>query len=123
MYCRITLLALLILLASAAGCRQCQNCYDYCGPLPDEPCDFMYRKNSILSGGNGDVVADEMITSESEDGVISEEDDGTVTPAPARDSAPQLSPLPDPYTSGAHPRGRDVFEDEFVATMAAPLCG
>jgi hypothetical protein len=104
MYCRITLLALLILLASAAGCRQCQSCNDYCGPLPDEPCDFMYRKNSILSGGNGDVVVDDVISSESEDGMILEGEEGGTSPA--RGSAPQLSPVPDPYTSGSRPRNR-----------------
>jgi hypothetical protein len=118
MYCRITLLALLILLASAAGCRQCQSCNDYCGPLPDEPCDFMYRKNSILSDGDGDVVTDEVVTTESEDGVISEEDEGSITPAPGRGSAPRLSPEPDPYTSGAwrrravHTVGYTAREDE-----------
>jgi hypothetical protein len=113
MYCRITLLALLILLASAAGCRQCQSCNDYCGPLPDEPCDFMYRKNSILSDG-GDVVADEVITIESEDGVISEGDDSTITPAPGRGSVPRLSPEPDPYTSGAR-RQRRAQAVEYAA--------
>ncbi|HUY33838.1 MAG TPA: hypothetical protein VMV69_13900 [Pirellulales bacterium] len=106
MYCRITLLALLILLASAAGCRQCQNCYDYCGPLPDEPCDFRYRKNSILYRGNEEVVADEATVSEPEDGMILEGDEGAVTPAPDEEgSAPQLSPVPDPsYSSGMQPR-------------------
>ncbi|HVX11450.1 MAG TPA: hypothetical protein VHC22_09735 [Pirellulales bacterium] len=32
------------------GCVSCQSHYDYCGPMPDEGGDFMYRKNSILGG-------------------------------------------------------------------------
>jgi hypothetical protein len=105
MYCRITLLALLILLASAAGCRQCQSCYDYCGPLPEEPCDFLYRKNSILYGGDTDVVADDSIVSEVEDGAILEVDEGEVQAAPTKVPTRKLSPVPDPYTSGMRTRG------------------
>ncbi len=104
MYCRITLLALLILLASAAGCRQCQSGYDYCGPLPEEPCDFMARKNSILSPGNAMVVTDERVIPELEEGVISEGDEGNVKPSPESEEVPTLSPVPDPYTWDMRPR-------------------
>ena len=46
----LLLAALLCLPWGAVGCRSCQSNLDYCGPLPDEPCDFMYRRNSILGG-------------------------------------------------------------------------
>jgi hypothetical protein len=112
MYCRITLLTLLILLASAAGCRQCQNTHDYCGPLPEEPCDFMARKNSILyKGPQVQAVGDEVI-SEAEDGGYEEPLDGPIEPTPEMEGAPGLSPVPDPsYTSGL-PTRRSMRQDE-----------
>jgi hypothetical protein len=129
MYRRITLLAILIVLASMAGCRQCQSCLDYCGPLPEEPCDFMARKNSILYKG-GQTSVDELISSEGGDfetgpgGEVVEpmpetETDGlpktdaapevenepagdmdTEAPELETEAAPQLKPVPDPFTSG-----------------------
>ena len=33
-----------------SGCKTCQSVYDYCGPMPDEGGDFLYRKNSVLGG-------------------------------------------------------------------------
>jgi hypothetical protein len=47
----IPLLAVALLACCGmAGCTACQGANDYCGPLPDEPCDFFYRRNSILGG-------------------------------------------------------------------------
>lgn len=41
----------LSIVALALGCRNaCQSRLDYTGPLPAEPSDFLYRKNSILGG-------------------------------------------------------------------------
>ena len=44
------LVVVLLTCWGAAGCTSCQGTNDYCGPLPDEPCDFFYRRNSILGG-------------------------------------------------------------------------
>lgn len=39
------------ILAFALGCRNtCQSHLDYTGPMPAQPSDFLYRKNSILGG-------------------------------------------------------------------------
>ncbi|HEX7450373.1 MAG TPA: hypothetical protein VF306_22625 [Pirellulales bacterium] len=47
---RLLLLGLGIL-AFSLGCRNtCQSHLDYTGPLPAEPSDFLYRRNSILGG-------------------------------------------------------------------------
>ena len=69
------------------GCVTCQSNYDYCGPMPDEGGDFMYRKNSILGGDPsrplGDEESDQQSDQNGEDENLPEP-----TPAPAPDETP-----------------------------------
>lgn len=71
-----------------SGCVSCQSNYDYCGPMPDEGGDFMYRKNSVLGGDPSMPLADE---SNQGQGVEDEEGEGgpEPTPAPAPDEMPE----------------------------------
>lgn len=51
MHHRRWLLLGITVLTFALGCRNtCQSHLDYTGPLPAQPSDFLYRKNSILGG-------------------------------------------------------------------------
>jgi hypothetical protein len=70
-----------------SGCVSCQSNYDYCGPMPDEGGDFMYRKNSILGGDPSMPLADEA----NQDRAAQEagaEDGAEPTPAPPPDEIP-----------------------------------
>lgn len=70
------------------GCVACQSNYDYCGPMPEQGGDFMYRKNSVL-GGDPTITP---IDQQPENGDQDDEDQGPEpTPAPAPDEAPRPS--------------------------------
>lgn len=88
----IPLLAVVLLACSSAvGCTACQGTNDYCGPLPDEPCDFFYRRNSILGGDlqSHDPEAGQQQPSQQEN---------LPTPAPEQggETQPSLAPEPMP---------------------------
>lgn len=69
------------------GCVACQSSYDYCGPMPEEGGDFLYRKNSILGGDPSKPPVGEEGAAVSEG--QSDEDIGPEpTPAPAPDEEP-----------------------------------
>lgn len=65
-----------------SGCVSCQSNYDYCGPMPDEGGDFMYRKNSILGGDPSMPLADGTKQDQVAEG---EEAEGGPEPTPAPD--------------------------------------
>lgn len=69
------------------GCVSCQSNYDYCGPMPDEGGDFMYRKNSILGGDPSMPRADQSTGEQGEEGGETESGPEP-TPAPAPDETP-----------------------------------
>lgn len=73
------------------GCTACQGTNDYCGPLPDEPCDFFYRRNSILGGDlqSYDPEAEQRQLGDSQQ-------ESVPTPAPEQGSEMQPSPAPEP---------------------------
>ncbi|HET6883767.1 MAG TPA: hypothetical protein VFI31_26680 [Pirellulales bacterium] len=69
------------------GCVSCQSNYDYCGPMPEEGGDFMYRKNSVLGGDPSRPLADEESDQESEQNG-KDENLPEPTPAPPPDEMP-----------------------------------
>lgn len=70
------------------GCKACQSIYDYCGPMPSQGGDFLYRKNSVLGGD----PAMQRIDDKPADGEQGEEELGPEpTPAPEPDEAPRPS--------------------------------
>ena len=70
------------------GCKACQSIYDYCGPMPSQGGDFLYRKNSVL-GGDPTM---QRIDDKPAEGEQAEEEQGPEpTPAPAPDEAPRPS--------------------------------
>lgn len=85
----LLLVALLLLTWGAVGCRSCQSHLDYCGPLPDEPCDFTHRRNSIL-GGDKRPEAAMMTTTEGEAAPGDEPQQDEDVPTPAPTPAPEL---------------------------------
>ena len=92
----LLLAALLFLPWGAIGCRTCQSDLDYCGPLPDEPCDFMYRRNSILGG-------DPQSTANLEAAPSEDDEENLPTPVPqAQDGElpEEAAPMPMPPEDG-----------------------
>ncbi|HWB12853.1 MAG TPA: hypothetical protein VG826_26745 [Pirellulales bacterium] len=77
------------------GCKSAQSYYDYCGPMPDEGGDFLYRKNSVLGGDPSMKRADE------------EAPDEQATPD--EETGPEPTPAP-PVGEGPGP-GVDMDED------------
>ena len=69
-----------------SGCVACQSSYDYCGPMPDQGGDFMYRKNSILGGDPSMPAVDG--AAGGEQGDEAEESGPEPTPAPLPDEEP-----------------------------------
>jgi hypothetical protein len=69
------------------GCVSCQNNYDYCGPMPDQGGDFMYRKNSILGGDPSLATADQNSDEQAEQ-AGEDENAPEPTPAPPPDETP-----------------------------------
>ena len=69
-----------------SGCKTGQSYYDYCGPMPDEGGDFMYRKNSVLGGDPAMKRIDEEATGEQ--GEPADETGPEPTPAPPPDEEP-----------------------------------
>jgi hypothetical protein len=69
-----------------SGCKTCQSTYDYCGPLPAEGGDFMYRKNSVLGGDPAMKPIDEEPPAQADE---TEENGPEPTPAPPPDEAPR----------------------------------
>lgn len=65
------------------GCVACQSNYDYCGPMPDEGGDFMYRKNSVLGGDPAMKRIDQ--EGEQASGEATDETGPEPTPAPLPD--------------------------------------
>jgi len=50
---------LLVLAVGFIGCSQCQDCYDYTGPVPGSPNQTYYeRSGSALSGAQAPVVTE-----------------------------------------------------------------
>ena len=93
----LLLAALLMMSWGAAGCRTCQGNLDYCGPLPDEPCDFMYRRNSILGGDPQSTANLDAAPSEDD-----EENLPTPVPEPQDGELPdEAAPMPMPPENGA----------------------
>lgn len=89
----LLLAALSLMNFGAAGCRSCQGTNDYCGPLPDAPCDFFYRRNSIL-GGDTSVEAPA-----SEAAPAAKDEENVPTPAPEQQPGgleymPSPTPMP-----------------------------
>jgi hypothetical protein len=70
-----------------SGCKACQSIYDYCGPMPDQGGDFMYRKNSVLGGD----PAMKRIDDEPAAGKLGDEEESgpEPTPAPPADEEPR----------------------------------
>jgi hypothetical protein len=96
----LLLAALLFLPWGAVGCRSCQSNLDYCGPLPDEPCDFMYRRNSIL-GGDPRSTAD----LDANPGEVNQEDLPTPAPEGPQGELPnEATPMPMPPEEGLEPQ-------------------
>ena len=69
------------------GCVSCQGNYDYCGPMPEQGGDFMYRKNSVLGGDPAMKRADEQPAGEP--GAATDESGPEPTPAPPPDEEPR----------------------------------
>jgi hypothetical protein len=69
------------------GCVSCQSNYDYCGPMPDEGGDFMYRKNSILGGDPSMPLANQS-TGDKDQQADETESGPEPTPAPPPDEMP-----------------------------------
>lgn len=122
----LLLLALMLLSGGAGGCRSCQGHLDYCGPLPDEPCDFMYRRNSILGGDRrpeamaamAEAQAKEQAETAGEAGGEMQEEENVPTPAPALEEGepatmPQspetgIAPEVDPYALDDAPMSSEM---------------
>ena len=68
------------------GCKACQSIYDYCGPMPSQGGDFLYRKNSVLGGDPAMPRIDDQPLSEDQ---AEEEEGPEPTPAPPPDEAPR----------------------------------
>ena len=103
----LLLVALLLLPWGAMGCRSCQGCLDYCGPLPDEPCDFMHRRNSILGGDkrpDAGAAAAEPTTAE-------QQGDENV-PTPAAEPSDEPAPMPMPPEAGVTPQADPYALDD-----------
>ena len=66
-----------------SGCKACQSVYDYCGPMPDEGGDFLYRKNSVLGGDPAMKRMDDKAPDEQ--GGETDETGPEPTPAPPAD--------------------------------------
>lgn len=91
----LLLAALLLMNFGAAGCRSCQGTNDYCGPLPDAPCDFFYRRNSILGG---DMTVE---TPETKAAPGAKAEENVPTPAPQQQPGGlQYMPSPTPMPPG-----------------------
>lgn len=91
-----------------SGCVACQSNYDYCGPMPDQGGDFMYRKNSVLGGDPAmKRIDDEPKPAEGE---AADETGPEPTPAPPPDEAPTPGMEMDETTSGSEPN--DDAEEE-----------
>lgn len=84
MYRRWLIIALCF--CAFSGCVSCQSNYDYCGPMPDNGGDFMYRKNSILGGDPSMPLADDE-ANEDQAGEETSEDGPEPTPAPNPDES------------------------------------
>jgi hypothetical protein len=67
-----------------SGCVSCQGNYDYCGPMPDQGGDFMYRKNSVLGGDPSKPLAAGTTPTTKE----TDETGPEPTPAPPPDQEP-----------------------------------
>ena len=93
----IPLLAVALLACwGASGCTSCQGTYDYCGPLPDEPCDFFYRRNSILGG---DLQTRNPEAAEQQ--TAPEQQESVPTPAPENGDGTSSAPAPEPMPPDA----------------------
>lgn len=108
------------------GCVSCQSNYDYCGPMPENGGDFMYRKNSILGGDSSMPLADE--SKEDQAGENEEGENGPEpTPAPAPDE--MLEPgldlegdeSPDMLSPDGEPQAGD--DDSDTSETAEELTG
>lgn len=113
-----------------SGCVSCQSHYDYCGPMPDEGGDFMYRKNSILGGDPSKPLATGTTPTTQE----SDESGPEPTPAPPPDQepmpgldldnstdegGPDMSPADDEtrqqsYEEDAETESDEVFDEELT---------
>lgn len=91
---RLHLLLLgLVALSCAVGCRNaCQSHLDYTGPLPAEPSDFLFRKNSILGG---DPSKPPLKTGPIEPAPEEEVPPGLVGEDLQEEAAPEPAPAPD----------------------------
>jgi hypothetical protein len=102
-----------------SGCVACQSNYDYCGPMPDEGGDFMYRKNSILGGDPSMPLADDEAASDEQDG-SAEESGPEPTPAPPPDDQPQPGMDMDDAGLELEPTADSVSEsDDSISPQAA----
>ncbi len=70
-----------------SGCKACQSVYDYCGPMPDQGGDFLYRKNSVLGGDPAMKRVDDKTPDEQAQ--QTEETGPEPTPAPSPDEEPR----------------------------------
>lgn len=132
---RFVLLLIVSLLASAGavGCRSCAGQLDYCGPMPDEPCDFMHRRNSILGGDKrpeamaalaerkAQEAAEEAGEAGAEGGGEFEEGENVPTPAPI--PAPELEEgeLGEPGVMPTSPETGVFRQGDPYAEDGAPL--
>ncbi|HUY87123.1 MAG TPA: hypothetical protein VMV10_00150 [Pirellulales bacterium] len=115
----LLLAAVLPICWGVVGCHACQGTYDYCGPLPDEPCDFFYRRNSIL-GGDSNVSS-----AETEEAPAAKEEENVPTPAPEQpDGGLQYMPSPTPMPPEADmPSESEPPPDSDSAPETAPRPG
>lgn len=116
------------------GCVSCQSNYDYCGPMPDQGGDFMYRKNSIL-GGDPSMTQADQATGDQNQEADETESGPEPTPAPPPDEmpAPGMDEDGDLESDMASPDGEsqgyeedademsDEIEDEAVKPVSAEV--
>ncbi|HVX60034.1 MAG TPA: hypothetical protein VHC19_05530 [Pirellulales bacterium] len=116
------LIVLWLASAGAVGCRSCAGQLDYCGPMPDEPCDFMHRRNSILGGDKRPEAMAALAESQAEDEAEAggENVDGENVPTPAPIPAPELEEgelgdpdaMPMSPNTGIVPQSGQYVEDD-----------
>ena len=97
------------------GCVACQSNYDYCGPMPEQGGDFMYRKNSVL-GGDPSITPIDQQPEETDKG--EEEEGPEPTPAPPPDEIPR--PSLDLDDDSAVPDNEMTPTDEEADANASP---
>lgn len=97
------------------GCVACQSNYDYCGPMPEQGGDFMYRKNSVL-GGDPSITPIDQRPEEADKEEA--EQDPEPTPAPPPDEAPR--PGLDMEDGSTNPDARMTPTDDEADSDAGP---